>query len=238
MLSNASGSATDLRQVQRNMHLLLLALKLASKRHPFRLTLDQKFRHLLEKLYHQFDWFAAAHLAERKKIIHCKPGCSLCCYHYVDSVYAFEILNIYGHLKSRSDFEILIRECKSRYQTYIALVETHRNHSSASLEATEEYVLEQYAQLKLTCPFLQNHLCTIYEWRPFSCRAYFSLSAPHFCQPNMIYAASRKTFLIQASHRSEKIGEEIDLNMDGFGHNEGGLFAGIVKFANLADASL
>jgi hypothetical protein len=40
-----------------------------------------------------------------------------------------------------------------------------------------------YLQFDLTCPFLENESCSIYEHRPMVCREYLVASPPEHCSP-------------------------------------------------------
>lgn len=90
--------------------------------------------------------------------IDCKTGCSHCCSARVEAI-APEIFQIAAELRKRTAAELG------------ETVERLRAHAASS---SEESAL--WSQRK-NCPFLINHLCTIYHVRPAVCRKAHSVDA-------------------------------------------------------------
>lgn len=43
---------------------------------------------------------------------------------------------------------------------------------------------KNYYQQNISCPFLNDDLCLIYEVRPYSCAALFAFTPTHYCRPD------------------------------------------------------
>ena len=166
-------------ELRENMYRLLLAMKLDSKRKRFVTHISPRFCQLLVQLYQQFDVFVERHNSEKNRRVSCHPGCGRCCTHFVDSVFAFEILYLSDILGQRSDFHQLLDACQTRVRKLSAISNIPIESQTSRNEDEVIFQLEKYAQLNIPCPFLENNYCGIYEFRPFSCRSYFSLSDPN-----------------------------------------------------------
>jgi Fe-S-cluster containining protein len=58
---------------------------------------------------------------------------------------------------------------------------------------------ERYMRQNIPCPFLDNHLCSIYEVRPYMCIAHISISPPEWCNPqNPNEPVTRKAIPLEA----------------------------------------
>jgi Fe-S-cluster containining protein len=44
-----------------------------------------------------------------------------------------------------------------------------------------------YARQNISCPFLNNGLCSIYEVRPYNCAGFYSTTPPEWCDPSNPY---------------------------------------------------
>ena len=56
--------------------------------------------------------------------------------------------------------------------------------SEKELEQFKQILPNQYYRLNIKCPFLENNHCLIYNIRPISCSAYYSVGAKTQCHPN------------------------------------------------------
>jgi Fe-S-cluster containining protein len=44
---------------------------------------------------------------------------------------------------------------------------------------------EKYLDMNISCPFLEDNRCLVYDVRPTSCSGHFSVSPPEWCWPEM-----------------------------------------------------
>ncbi len=106
------------------------------------------------------------------KKITCKVGCSACCYQHV-YIADFEASNIVYEIKERGieiDLELLDLQSKN---------EDHKEH-------------EKLPHEKRKCVFLgTDNKCSIYNFRPLSCRKYFSLDDPIKCNTDTVQKIKR-----------------------------------------------
>ena len=89
-------------------------------------------------------------LVKKKKGLVCKKGCDYCCYGWEVKATIPELFVMVKYLNQLPE--------KTRQNLHTEL---------------KDY-LNQPEDLWKKCPFLQDHLCTIYNGRPFVCRTYSS----------------------------------------------------------------
>ncbi|MBN1123493.1 MAG: hypothetical protein JXA82_00700 [Sedimentisphaerales bacterium] len=116
------------------------------------------------------------------KHVSCRRGCSYCCY-YMVPVSCAEAFHI-----SR---EVVKLPHNLRERILVSMQEAGRcliNHRPPNPEDRHEddtsclYELSNwYRSLHLACPFLVNHICSIYDTRPLACREYWVFSDPENC---------------------------------------------------------
>jgi Fe-S-cluster containining protein len=94
----------------------------------------------------------------------CKPGCTYCCTYRVEALPA-EIFLIAQELHKRPAEELA------------ATTGRLREHASKAKGLRPEHH-------NLTCPFLVDSMCSIYEVRPFGCRRFNSLDVEQCTNPN------------------------------------------------------
>jgi Fe-S-cluster containining protein len=94
---------------------------------------------------------------------HCKPGCAYCCHHRIEALPA-EIFLIAREVKKLPAAQLA--EMTARLREHAALAHGLR--------------AEQH---RLTCPLLENSMCTVYENRPFACRRFHSLDVEQCKDP-------------------------------------------------------
>jgi Fe-S-cluster containining protein len=102
----------------------------------------------------------------------CKPGCSYCCNHRIEALPA-EIFLIARELKKLPADQLA--ELSARLREHAAKARGLR---------PEEH--------RLTCPLLENSLCTVYENRPYSCRRFHSLDVEQCKDPEGTPPASEE----------------------------------------------
>jgi Fe-S-cluster containining protein len=132
-------------------------------------------------------------LKQHREPIQCQAGCSNCCQHYPMSVEPIELLWLYQHLRGREDFGRIIEECFRRVQAYQGL----RSNHPPLTDEEDDAILQSFFALGLRCPLLgEGGLCSAHEWRPVTCRMYFSFTHPDFCTPKHLLTANNRSFHI------------------------------------------
>lgn len=110
--------------------------------------------------------------------IPCEKGCSACCYYLVPlSVPEVFRLNEDIFSFSRSRQRVILRACllAARQMTKRKLPE-YFDDIEAMISSSNDAGLSKlsgwYKDFELSCPFLQNKKCSIYEQRPMVCRGH------------------------------------------------------------------
>jgi Fe-S-cluster containining protein len=125
---------------------------------------------------------SAANLREER--ISCRAGCGACCRQLVpisepEAYYLAELID-----SMPAERQSVIRE---RFRETLEALERHGllnelRKSSALKEPDRIRVGEAYLQLRLPCPLLEDELCSIYPYRPMSCREYLVASPAENCR--------------------------------------------------------
>ena len=93
---------------------------------------------------------------EIKEKVGCRKGCSFCCHFHVGATIV-EVITIADAIKREN--ETLVTAVRAAAPQI------------ASLNMTDRW------KRRIPCPLLKQGICSIYEYRPLTCRAYISLSA-------------------------------------------------------------
>lgn len=132
-------------------------------------------------------------IEETDRRIACRKGCAACCLYLVpiSPAEAYHIRDEIFHLPPIEQ-NTLFRSCQHTTRQLIA----HRIPDalfSPTQEHEERLVIlsDWYKEMKLPCPFLVNHTCYIYDFRPLACREYFVTSHPSKCLPESTERASQ-----------------------------------------------
>jgi hypothetical protein len=144
--------------------------------------------------------------AEKGKVITCQKGCRFCCCAYVEA-WLQECEAIVYHLYQNP---AKMAAFLQKYPTWRQKVHTGGDlyrqcrSSSATNQGTGEFDDKSrgdYYQQQIACPFLDEAgSCAIYEVRPYSCAALFSLTPTQYCQPGSAYEAEAyRAFNVEAT---------------------------------------
>lgn len=126
-------------------------------------------------------------LSNRSRIP-CSKGCSACCSRYLVPLSVPEALRLKEEIDAAPAYqrELMLRACLREAR----LILSHKP-PEPFISQTEEVspvksvdlnlVSNWYTSLKSTCPFLYNHVCSIYEQRPLACREYFITGSAMAC---------------------------------------------------------
>lgn len=122
-------------------------------------------------------------VVEKGKSISCKAGCGACCCQLVpiNRSETFVIRDVVESMPAERKAEVLRRftDARSRLQAqgmYDALFSGNLGQG----ETLKEYAL-RYFHLGISCPFLENQSCSIYDDRPLKCREYLVTSPAEDC---------------------------------------------------------
>ncbi len=151
-------------------------------------------------------------VADRHAVITCEKGCHYCCSAYVDGTLQeceAIVYHLYEHsdiLKSflntypkwREDVKRngdLFKQCGQFWKMEI----TPENKQSLKKQADDAN--QKYYEKNISCPFLNQDLCSIYEVRPYMCVSLTSVSPKEYCRtssatkPETIRAMSKEILL-------------------------------------------
>jgi Fe-S-cluster containining protein len=125
--------------------------------------------------------------------IACRKGCDACCSYLIpiSPAEAYRIRDTIFKLP-QTEQRTLFRSCQHTMRQLVdhkiptALFSPTQEH-----EKRLEILSDWYREMKLPCPFLVNHSCCIYEFRPLACREYFVTSHPSKCLPESTERATR-----------------------------------------------
>jgi Fe-S-cluster containining protein len=115
----------------------------------------------------------------------CAKGCSACCEAQpvpVTPPEAYALARLVARLpqprqrQARAAFAAAVERLRNTglFDAYM------RNRENMTAEAARDTTL-RYFSLRIACPFLLDHACSIYAERPFVCRQYLVTSAPALC---------------------------------------------------------
>ena len=149
-------------------------------------------------------------LTERKgRKISCKAGCGACCKQPVPvTLLEAEYLNqLVKQMPAAQQLRVRAK-FKQHIETVTEAGLRDRLENISDLATAQKHRLAQeYFDLNLDCPFLENQSCGIYKDRPLQCREFLVTSDPRFCaeldperiehveQPVSMAAALRKLSL-------------------------------------------
>ena len=110
--------------------------------------------------------------------IPCRKGCSACC----DYLVPLSIPEAF-HLRET----VLALPEYTRNKVINSFLDSAKRILRKQANDIESMELDQlsrwYSKLNLTCPFLSDNSCSIYEKRPIACREYLVKDTNYFCNP-------------------------------------------------------
>ena len=131
-------------------------------------------------------------ITRQQKQMSCRKGCAYCCHHYV-TVSVAHAISIVDYLYKKRKW---LTRFLANYETWLDSGYAIADHidrerlSAQSASRTIDRILqdtrplsERYFEMNITCPFLVDGRCFIYELRPLSCSGHFSTSPCDWCSP-------------------------------------------------------
>lgn len=134
----------------------------------------------------------------------CFKGCHACCY---EAVYASE---------AEADYIIEAMTPEQRSEVSAKLNDWFEKVRAILFKKMPNAML--YRKLNVPCPLLKDGLCSVYERRPFGCRAFFAIGNPKDCDlparshqkfavfPDAIFRASGAPATVNGSLRLDHLG--------------------------------
>jgi len=121
--------------------------------------------------------------------IPCGKGCSACCSRYLVPVSVPEALRLKEEIDAAPAYrrEPILMACLRQAR----LILSHKPPKPLTSQTEEvspqkstnlNLVSNWYSNLKLACPFLYNHVCSIYEQRPLACREHYITGSARACK--------------------------------------------------------
>jgi Fe-S-cluster containining protein len=193
---------------------------------PHRTCLDKGFRSGYAKALEFFSAYQSDVLSAYPLTVTCKKGCGVCCNHWPEDTYSFEVRIIAEYLKKRRPGDInhitdMLREdmaCLDRIKTAVRkrlLAPRER----AALGDIDPYdvALSSFYRFNRHCPLLdKNGSCSIYPIRPFTCRVYVSFSSPKYCRPGRILGDKAMTYLLDLEKDASELFDRLHFMYDVF----------------------
>lgn len=147
-----------------------------------------------ENYQNYFMKYLAAVLPQHKNGVQCKAGCGNCCHHYPMSLEPFELVRLYSHIRLSPDLISFCEACFFRAKRYHSLLSSAEK---AGEEDPEDKALVSYFGMNLNCPFiLKSGSCGVYEYRPVTCRMYFSETPSEYCVPEHLLTDKNRSFIV------------------------------------------
>ena len=169
-------------------------------------ALSQEFAQDYRVFFEIFSKWQSQELTKGEPIT-CKSGCAHCCNHWVEDVYSFEITQIAAiihHELPRPFIEHLIKVCKDDEELLLDIVEESGSEDEIEL-------LNLFFQKERPCPFvMEDKSCAIYEYRPLTCRGFFSRKPVEFCLASHSFDEESATFMTEIPEPVEDLLDEID----------------------------
>jgi Fe-S-cluster containining protein len=187
---------------------------------------DNKFRADYEKALVLFSRYQDAVLANYPLKVTCGPRCKVCCYHWPEDTYSFEVRYIADFLKKNRREEIPAI-CSSLSEDIVCLKRIKKTVSVRLNDAAQkaaigeidpyDIALSSFYLLKRPCPLLtRNGLCSIHPIRPFTCRVYISFSSKEYCKPSRIVSDKALTYLLDLEQDASDLFDRLHFMYDVF----------------------
>ena len=130
-----------------------------------------------------------ARVRKEQKSVACRKGCSACCSRYLVPLSVPEAFRmseeLLGLTKERGEYLL---------QSYLDAARRILDNKPDDLDLYSSvtadrqqtsHISKWYANLKLTCPFLTEGVCTIYDKRPIACREHIVTGSALLCRTEL-----------------------------------------------------
>jgi Fe-S-cluster containining protein len=193
---------------------------------PYPSCLDKEFRSGYSSVLDLFSVYQENVLAAYPLAANCTKGCGICCNHWPEDTYSFEVRLIADHLRTHRPYEIDgivellkadIRCLQNIKRTVEGGFKDRAGRDPCAGIDPYDVVLSSFYQFNRPCPLLdKNGSCTIYAIRPFTCRVYISFSSPDLCRPESILGEKAMTYLLDLEKDASELFDRLHFMYDVF----------------------
>jgi len=187
---------------------------------------DTPFRADYEKAMEFFQDYQSITLQDYPLKVTCGPQCGVCCFHWAEDTYSFEVQYIADYLRKNRKSEIKTI-CKTLNDDIACLKKIRATvdkklkdpKEKAALGDADPYdlVLSSFYRFKRPCPLLtKDGSCSIHPIRPLTCRVYISFSAKQYCRPSRIVSDKALTYLLDLEQDASDLFDELHFMYDVF----------------------
>jgi len=124
------------------------------------------------------------------EVVSCKKGCTFCCRQHIGVPFAQALLVVdylYSHeqallnfISNYSRWHELVGNISENIDSDLQLSMRHSDPNEI-LSLVNNPLFQNYLDVQVPCPLLQNNACSIYEVRPFNCAQHISISPNDRC---------------------------------------------------------
>jgi Fe-S-cluster containining protein len=212
----------EARRVERKIATMLR--KLISAGYPS--CLDKRFVAAYDEIRRLFALYQTEVLAAYPHRVSCGASCGICCNHWPEDTYSFEIQIIADSIRRERPSEIkkicaVLRGDIDRLAAIKNAVDKQFSNASRRKELGDidpyDVVLSSFYQFNRACPLLgKDGSCSIYAIRPFTCRVYVSFSPPELCRPDNILGSKARTYLLDLENDTSELFDQLHFMYDIF----------------------
>jgi Fe-S-cluster containining protein len=193
--------------------------------------LDKRFAAAYGEALRLFADYQREVLAAYPHRVTCGASCGVCCNHWPEDAYSFEVQLIADALRRTRPRDLGI--IRAALAGDIACLDGIRRAvdktfgSPVQREALGDIdpydvVLSAFYQFQRPCPLLDKKgSCAIYRIRPITCRVYVSFSPPELCNPDTILGDEARTYLLDLERDSSELFDKLHFMYDVFDGNTG-----------------
>jgi Fe-S-cluster containining protein len=188
--------------------------------------LSSSFRIEYEAVLKLFSHYQNTVLSSYPLPLTCGPCCGICCYHWPEDTYSFEVRHIADYLKKHRSKEIkkivsTLKEDISCLQNIQDAVDrkfsVKKNRKALGDADPYDLVLSSFYQFKRPCVLLgKDGSCSIYPIRPLTCRVYISFSPKQYCLPSRIASDKALTCLLDFEEDTSELFNQLHFMYDTF----------------------
>lgn len=104
----------------------------------------------------------------------------------------YNFLDAYSEFASK--FTVCKKGCRSCCKIAVEITELEAKYIATYTGHKIKNTKKRKAKSNTDCPFLMSDICSIYEYRPFNCRTFFTIDDPKYCktpnEPHKVYGTN------------------------------------------------
>jgi Fe-S-cluster containining protein len=188
--------------------------------------LDKGFLDSWDRVLSLFDGYQSEVLRRYPLAVTCSDNCGVCCCHWPEDTYSFEVHRIASHLRKRRKSELnrIVSTLKADID-FLARIKTAVRQKLANSAAKKalgtadpyDLALSSFYEFERPCPLLdKNGSCSIYPIRPLTCRVYVSFSDKALCGPGRIRGDDALTCLLDMDRDASGLFDRLSFMYDVF----------------------